>query len=295
MDRKHFRSLIPSTPTQVFSKPDLITFFIKDAFSLPTLLSIGALLQSLLILVFPIRVALLPLILLSTYTVLTTAIASANPRTYGYMQDIHLGRTSAQLPNPQTGKFGNVPADQAIVVFHFGVRFSHPLGIFSPGAQKTISHFTKCNDLVLAKASAYGLLGLSPWRAAERGSNNTLMMVYYFRNVEGLNKFAHDPIHRRAWEWIQREGGKHVGFFHEAFVTPRGGYESIYVNLQPLLMGAARVECVVTGGDDGGDGEGQGEGTRGKSWVSTLVSADTPSLKSQFGRMGREVAKKSGE
>lgn len=56
-------------------------------------------------------------------------------------------------------------------------------------------------------------------------------------------------------------------------------------------MGAARAECVVTGGDDGWDGEEQGEGTRGKSFVS----ADTPSLKSQCGRIGREVAKKSGE
>ena len=101
-------------------------------------------------------------------------------------------------PSPPT------PATSSIVVFHFGVRFNHPLGMFAPGAQQTLSHVTACTDLVVSKADEYGMFALSPWRAGERGCNNTLMMLYYFRDIEGLNRFAHDDIHRKAWTGFRR-------------------------------------------------------------------------------------------
>ena len=99
-------------------------------------------------------------------------------------------------------------------------------------------------------------------------------MVYYFRDVEALNKFAHGDLHRKAWDWIVKAGYMHIGFFHEAFCVPRGAYESIYVNCQPLLMGQTSVKCV-----DGDGGE--------EVWVRPIVDADTGALRSQFGRMGR--------
>lgn len=189
------------------------------------------------------------------------------------MKNVILGRTSAQLPEPETGRFDNQPAAHPIVVFHFGVRFNHPLGIASPGARTTIDHFQACNNLVMARSQEYGMLGASAWRAAERSSENTLMMVYYFKDVESLNKFAHDDIHRKAWDWIVKAGHKHIGFFHEAFCVPPKAYETIYVNFHPLLMGATSMKCT-----DENDEE---------VWVSPVVDAEAGPLKSQFGRMGR--------
>ena len=182
-------------------------------------------------------------------------------------------RTSAQLPYRDSGRFGSQPAAQPIVVFHFGVKFNHPLGMFSPGAQETSAHFNTLNNDLIKRADEYGMLGVTPWRAGERGSQNTLMTIYYFRDIEGLNKFAHDDFHRKAWDWIVKANHKHIGFFHEAFCVPAKAYESIYVNCQPLLMGSTSVKCTDENGEE--------------KWVRPIVDADVGPLKGQFGRMGR--------
>lgn len=227
-------------------------------------------------LAFPLRVALLPAGLLLLQAVLTSAIQLSRGPSSDLLDGAVMGRASAQLPSPDDGSFGGTPAAHPLVVFHFGVRFNHPLGVLAPGVRETIRHFTNCNELVGRKADHYGLLGMSPWRAADRGSNNTLMLAYYFRDVEGLNRFAHDPIHREAWNFLSKAGYKHIGFFHELFTAPRQTYETIYVNFQPVLMGATSVRCAT------GDGF--------YSWVPSLVSADCGPLRSQFTRMGREAA-----
>ncbi|KAK5105722.1 hypothetical protein LTR62_002338 [Meristemomyces frigidus] len=233
----------------------------------------GAAGQIALFVALPYRVAMIPAALFGLHALITTAIQASNPSSNAYMDGVLVGRSSAQLPSKETGRFGSEPAAYPVVVFHFGVRFNHPLGLLSPGAKQTIDHFVACNNLVEERADEYGMLGLSPWRAAERGSNNTLMMVYYFRDVEGLNKFAHDDVHRKAWDYLAKSGPKHIGFFHEAFCVPPKAYESIYGNFPPLLMGAASVLCVGETGDD--------------AWVRPTVSADLGALRSQFGRMGR--------
>lgn len=215
----------------------------------------------------------MPVALLGGYVIFNTINEAVKGPLNGYMKNVILGRTSAQLPSTDTGLFGYQPAAHPIVVFHFGVRFNHPLGVLSPGAKATIDHFTACNNLVIAESHKYGMLGLSAWRAAERSSENTLMMVYYFKDIEGLNRFAHGDIHRKAWDWIVKAGHKHIGFFHEAFAVPPKAYETIYVNFPPLLMGATSIKVT-----DENDEE---------VWIQPIVDADTGPLKSQFGRMGR--------
>ncbi|KAK5105636.1 hypothetical protein LTR62_002641 [Meristemomyces frigidus] len=217
--------------------------------SLRTLVLFGAAGQIALFVALPYRVAMIPAALFGLNALITTAIQASN--------------TSARC---LSGRF-----------FHFGVRFNHPLDLLSPGAKQTIDHFVTCNNLVEERADEYGILGLSPWRAAERGSNNTLMMVYYSRDFEGMNKFAHDDVQRKAWDYLAKSGLKHIGFFHEAFCVPPKAYESIYGSFPPFLMGAASVLCVGETGDD--------------AWVRPTVSADLGALRSQFGRMGRAFKK----
>jgi fumagillin biosynthesis monooxygenase len=220
--------------------------------------------------------------MLGLYSIIFTVAESTRGTSSTYMKNVILGRSSSQLPNPD-GQFGSTPAAHPIVVFHFGVRFNHPLGILSPGAQMMVSYFLKCNEEIMARSTEFGMLGISAWRGAERSTQNTLMQIYYFRDVEGLNRFAHDKIHREAWDWVQKAGHKHIGFFHEVFCTPQKSYESIYVNFQPLLMGATSVNCEDTDEEkDGGP------------WVQALVNADVGPLKSQFARMNRSFKEVTG-
>jgi len=277
---KDFIGLVKTSKTPHQSPMNMFNFILKDSFSFEGLVSIGAIAQIALVTVLPFRVAVLPAALFVIYTVITTAMQLPSIKDSKYMEGVLTQRTSAQLPHTHNGRFGSEPGAQPVVVFHFGVRFNHPLGIFSPGARETVAHFNKCNEMAVSKADEYGMLGFSPWRAGERSNNNTLMLVYFFKDVESLNKFAHDDIHRKAWDWIVKTDHKHIGFFHESFCVPRQAYETIYVNFQPILMGSTSIKCA--------DEEG------GETYVQPVVSADTGPLKSQFGRMGRAFKEHGG-
>jgi hypothetical protein len=170
-------------------------------------------------------------------------------------------------------------------VFHIGARFNHPLGALSPGGKAIGDQFIACNEDLLKRAKEYGCLGGTSYRGDETASNNTILTVYYFRDLDGLNRFASDDIHRQAWNWYNNEfvkkgGHSHVGIFHEAFCVPAGAYESIYINMQPTLMGTgnAIIKNEATGKDE---------------WVRTMVDASSSVWRSQHSRMGREVKRET--
>jgi hypothetical protein len=192
------------------------------------------------------------------------------------MRPIIPGRTSAQLPDYQTGRHGRDPASQPVVVFHFGARFNHPLGALAPGARETLSRAVAMIRELSSSAgyARYGLLGMQRYRGDDRPSSNALLLVMYFRDLEGLRRFAHDETHRRAWDWLARSGHGHISAFHETFVVERGSWETVYLDCEPMLLGKAAVKA------DREDGK--------EEWVPTLVSANHPSLKSMAKRMGRE-------
>jgi fumagillin biosynthesis monooxygenase len=130
-------------------------------------------------------------------------------------------------------------------------------------------------DLV-RRRDKYGLFNFSTWQGTERPSMNTILFIYYFRDIDGLNKFAHDPVHRKARGWYEKGNTRHIGIFHETFYTPSKAYESVYGNMHPVLMGTSDMECF--------------DEETGKSvWVSPLVDATVGPLRSQFSRMGRTV------
>lgn len=246
---------------------------VKDTIKSRTLIATGALGQVLLLQFLPTRLAVLPAALFFLNSIFTTLAQFARG---DCMKETIPGRSSSQLPNRESGTYGSDPAAEPVVVFHFGVRFSHPLGLLSPGGQEISVHFDKCLDLVQKEADSYGLLGYSDWRGADTETNNTIMLVFYFRDVEGLHRFAQGKVHRDAWDWTVKAAHKHIGFFHETFCVPRKAYESIYVNMPPTLFGRTSVKC-----RDGGDGE---------QVVSTLVRADGP-LKTMVRRLGYKSEK----
>jgi hypothetical protein len=240
-------------------------------------------------LILPARYALLPILFLLLRAAVVTARDVASPAQYASKLGVILGRTSAQLPNPsydplgseKASPFGSAPADKSVVVFHLGARFNHPLGALAPGNKEFGQQFQACHKDMLRQAKKYGCLGGTSFRGADAASNNTIMTVYYFRDLDGLNRFAHDPVHRQAWDWYtkvfaKKWGFSHVGIFHEAFCVPAGAYETIYMNMQPLLMGAGSADV-------------QNEATGDDEWVRTLVDASSKVWRSQHSRMGREV------
>ncbi|KAK4228623.1 hypothetical protein QBC38DRAFT_474416 [Podospora fimiseda] len=266
---------------------------IKDSFTLNTLLLLGAFIQAIITLILPARYAiLLPLILLLRALFFTIRDVRSLPR-YLESQGVIPGRLSSQLPKPSYSSssggspFGSKPASQSLVVFHLGARFQHPLGPLSPGAKELGDIFTSLNKELLVKAKEYGCLDVSLWNGDERDSVTTILGVYYFRDLEGLNRFAHDEMHRKGWEWFERfkkEGNNHLGIFHETFEVRKGGWEGIYVDMQPVLLGNGSL-CVRE------EEEGREE------WVRTLVDAGKGwggSLGTQFLRMGRGRDGKQG-
>ncbi|HEY9330013.1 MAG TPA: DUF4188 domain-containing protein [Streptomyces sp.] len=76
------------------------------------------------------------------------------------------------------------------------------------------------------------------------GSPRTYYVVQYWESKEKLYAYAAAPdmLHRKAWAMINRKEKKsrqHVGLWHETYVVPEGGYESIYADMPAYGLAAA--------------------------------------------------------
>jgi hypothetical protein len=240
-------------------------------------------------LVLPSRYALLPLAFLLGRTVILTARDLASPA--ASHKGTVPGRTSAHLPYDSYGPqpdgsekaspFGPTPTERGVVVLHLGARYKHPLGMLGPGAQEFTKYFLDCQKEVLDHAKQYGCISSTMWRGDEASSNNTILAVFYFRDMEGLDRFSHGPLHKKAWNWynsqfVKKWGYSHIGIYHEAFWAPPGAYETVYINMPPSLMGA-------------GDASIKNETTGEEEWVRTLVDASTPVWRTQHSRLGKRI------
>ena len=219
------------------------------------------------------------------HSVLLTAVqvvSGRNPYTQGTIP----GRATAQLPS-EKGTYGATPSEQPLVVFNLGVQYNHPLGILAPHASALANHFIAMAKDLSRRRDEYGLRDLSYWRGGERDANSTLRLSMVFRDVEGLHRFAHDELHRKAWDfWIKAGEPSHIGIFHETYCVPAKSYETIYVNCNPVLLANARVKAAAQGEKDG---LGQAQEQKQKLWHGTLVSADVPALKTQYARLSRHA------
>src|SRR3954454_8223338 len=132
--------------------------------------------------------------------------------------------------------------DGGVVVFLIGARINKPLAVrrWWP----VISAMPRMLR-ELQEDPALGLLGVTS-TVQGRGS----LMVQYWRDLDSLLAYAHDPEHehRPAWRDFNRAGragGGAVGIWHETLVVPAGGHESVYVDMPeqglPRALGAVTV------------------------------------------------------
>lgn len=84
-----------------------------------------------------------------------------------------------------------------------------------------------------------GLLGADYYL----GSPRRPMLVQYWRSFEHLESYARsrDARHWPAWVAFNRRvgSGGDVGIWHESYLVPAGGYDSVYNNMPPSGLGAA--------------------------------------------------------
>ncbi|KAL1895441.1 hypothetical protein Sste5346_005247 [Sporothrix stenoceras] len=291
-DGYDFRSLVPPTTVRPVKWTEIgPAHIIKDAFKLHTLLAIGAGLQMAFAAAVPTPWCMLPaaalLVLAPTITVVQILLPTIRFRgrrlTHPFLSGIIPGRSTAHIPSPTTGRYSPHPG-QGLVVFHFGARFNHPLGVFAPGAQAMTRRFRDTLASLEDKRTEYGLLGGDLFRGgnAARTSNDTILLVLDFRDVSGLQRFAASPVHREAYEWLRQTtaDGKysHLSAFHETFVVPAGHYESLYINTAPILLGNTHTES---------DSE-RSEDTE-RVWLSSLVDADDERLRTMTARLKRSL------
>src|SRR5215212_7711228 len=130
--------------------------------------------------------------------------------------------------------------DGGVVVFLIGARINKPLAV---GRWWPVVSAMPRMLRELQQDPGLGLLDVTS-TVHGRGS----LMVQYWRDLESLLAYAHDRdrAHRPAWSAFNRaarDAGGAVGSWHETFVVPAGGHESMYVDM--ALVGLPRAVGAV--------------------------------------------------
>ncbi|ERS96229.1 hypothetical protein HMPREF1624_07138 [Sporothrix schenckii ATCC 58251] len=302
-----FRSVVAPTTVRPTQWTQIApAHIIKDAFRLHTLLAIGAGLQLAVSAAVPMPYCVIPAGALLVLAAAVTLVQILLPTRHGMRAGVLPGRTTAHMPTPHGRYAPTMPPQESVVVFHFGARFNHPLGVLAPGAQAMTRHFRATLAALERERTVYGLLGGDLFRggAAARTSHDTLFLVLYFRDVHGLQRFAASAVHREALAWLtgrtatvagdsrrSSSSGRypHLSAFHETFVVPAGHYESLYINTAPILLGNTHTEKTGEAGEAGEAGEGEDSQRADKVWLSSLVDADDERLRSMTARLKRSL------
>ena len=152
------------------------------------------------------------------------------------------------IPDPKPGTIFPAPYtaanDREIVVFLIGMRFNGLRGI---------GHAARA---FFAMPKMLAALGRSPEKGCLGGHVafgwRVTYVIQYWRSFEDLERFAHAPDdeHHPAWRWYNRLGknARDVGIWHETFRVPKGGYESIYVNMPQFGLAKATAHVAVERG-----------------------------------------------
>lgn len=254
-------------------------YMLRMQFSVSTWLLLGALLQSLIVLIIPRFYAILPSLL-----ILGARLADTMAITYGwkknhYLDEAILHRTSPQIPD-ENGDFHEEASQEKVTVFMLGAKVNHPLGIFAPNMKRIGDDLVGMFNLLENDSNDFGFYGGSSWTSQDKNGATELLNLSYWRSAEDLHKFAYSDMHKKTWDWWTKTlpENDHIGINHEIFEVDAKHWEAMYLNFQPTLLGATTY---LRKGDKmvGGAVEDQ--------WVSSLVDASRGKLRSSAGRLGR--------
>lgn len=224
------------------------------------------------------RLALIPAVVLVAYRILDAYAISIGLKRNTYMDGVIMKKTSNVFPDDE-GKFGSKPSNQDVVVFHIGTRFNHPMGLFAPHVKTVSDGFTQMIKDLEGHSDEFGFLGATAWHNLSAESKNEILIVCYFRNVEGLHEFAHSPYHMKLWDWWNKtvQEMPHISIFHETYHVPAGNWETVHVNSHIAGLGSTVFKIPE-------------EGTGKEIYSHPIVDASKGLLKTSAGRMGRSNA-----
>ncbi|MFI5772495.1 DUF4188 domain-containing protein [Streptomyces sp. NPDC051658] len=136
-------------------------------------------------------------------------------------------------------------AEGEVVVLLIGMRINHFRGVhhWLPVLTAMLRMLRE-----LGKDKGRGLLGYT----LLSGSPRTYYVVQYWESRERLYAYASAPdmFHREAWAIMNRKEKKsrrHVGLWHETYIVPEGGYESIYADMPVHGLAAATGVLPIEG------------------------------------------------
>lgn len=249
---------------------------LRDNFQLTTWLAIGCGIQAILSCLIGDWRAYIPAFLLLLSRAIDTLLVVRQVKPNKTMKDVIQGRYTARVPATD----GSYTNEKDICVFNIAARSNSPLGIFAPGYKELGEYFNNFVKLLDANPDEYGWLGGTSFlECGTQNASNQILMIGYFRNIEGLHKFAQGKEHREGWSWWERtvkEHG-HIGISHEAYMVPAGNWESIYVNYQPTMLGgiSSKIKFV------------EADGTVSEKWVGSPTRSSKVAMSSSLARMGR--------
>lgn len=134
----------------------------------------------------------------------------------------------------RAGQYVATPGEDEVVVFLIGMRVNRWRRIRSwwptfVGMPRMLAELQDADR---------GLLG-----ARTYWSGRVFLVVQYWRTAEELGAYARDASlsHAPAWGAFNRQAAAtgDVGIFHETFVVPRAGIESLYGNMPEFGLAAA--------------------------------------------------------
>ncbi|KAI4158534.1 MAG: hypothetical protein L6R39_000512 [Caloplaca ligustica] len=221
--------------------PNYLLYF-RDDLRLSTWILWGAVIQSVITIILPTRIALLPAVLL-----LGTRIVLSTLRNEGLLQSSEAeavvpGRYTAQIPNPD-GSFPPTASAKEICIFIIATRSNHPKGRFAPGISEITDYFRNMWQDASRNKEKWGYLGKTPTLiATEEDCTNTMVWISYWRSLEDLHLFASGETHRSGWDWYNREQKRypHIGIQHETYLAPKGHWENIAYNFRPFGIGKTK-------------------------------------------------------
>ena len=279
---KEFEGLLPPQehrPPTAFNGPAQPYSIIRDQLQISTWLCLGAIVQGT-ALYFLGVLSLVPAGLLLLFRTLDTLLMTLRWKHNKSMDGVIMNKFTAQFPDDE-GRYGSKPADSDVVVFIIGTRCNHPLGLLAPGFSNVNQYFGSMEKDLNKYGDEFGMLGMRICLdAAERTTGSEIVVICYFRDIEGLHAFAHSPYHRNGWEWYNRHSKQypHISIFHETYHVPKGNWENIYA-----YSHASGITSTTHKYFD------QGLGT--EMWASPIVDASKGLLKTSAGRMSRSEAK----
>ncbi len=135
--------------------------------------------------------------------------------------------------------------DDGLVVFHIGMTIRKPhrpdlwFPVFTAMPRMLAELHRNKAEAARGQADDLGFLGATTLVGA-RGP----WVVQYWRSVEQLYAYAQlqDRQHLPAWRDFNRAARRHpgaVGVWHETYVVPAGGIETIYADGARIGLGAA--------------------------------------------------------